>query len=82
MAQQVDHAGLDLGPREGRLDGLREALEAVDDGDEDVLDTPIAQVAEDLGPELRPLVGLEPQAQNVPRAVYCEPAWKTDPVAG
>jgi hypothetical protein len=56
----MDHAGLDLGPGKGSLDGLGEALETVHDGDENVLDPAVAEVAEDLGPELRPLVGLEP----------------------
>lgn len=69
MAQQVDDAGLDPGLRKGGLDGLRKAFQPVHDGDEDVLDAPIAQVAENLGPELRALIGLEPQAQNVPRAI-------------
>src|SRR6056297_4002288 len=40
-----------------------------DDGDQDVLDASVAQIIEDLGPELGTLVGLEPQAQNVPRPV-------------
>ena len=53
-------AGLNLGLGEGRLYGLREALEAVHDGDQDVLHPAIAQVVEDLGPELGALVGLKP----------------------
>jgi len=57
MAQEVDDTGLDPGLGERCLDGLRKALQPVDDGDEDVLDTPVAQVAENLGPELRALIG-------------------------
>ena len=47
-------AGLDLGLLglgEGRLDGLREALETVHDRDGDVLDAAVAQDVETLGPE-------------------------------
>ena len=59
----------DLGLWKGRLDGLREALEAVHDRDKDVLNAPVAQIVQHLCPELGTLVGLEPQAQNVARAV-------------
>jgi hypothetical protein len=65
----MPNAGLDLRAGKGRLDGLGEALEAVDHGDEDVLNTAVFEIIQDLGPELRPLIGLEPQAQNVPCAV-------------
>lgn len=41
MAQEMDDTGLDLGLGKGRFDGLRKALEAVYDGNEDVLDTPM-----------------------------------------
>ena len=52
MAQEVDDTGLDPGLGESRLNGLRKALQPVHDGDEDVLDASVAQVAENLGPEL------------------------------
>ncbi|BAK83640.1 hypothetical protein GLX_12280 [Komagataeibacter medellinensis NBRC 3288] len=60
---------LNAGSGEDRLNGLRKALQPVDYGDQDVLHTPIAQVAEDLGPEFGPFIRLEPQPQNVPCAV-------------
>jgi hypothetical protein len=50
----VHDAGLHPGLRERRLDRLREALEAVDAADEDVLDAAAAQVVEDGQPELAP----------------------------
>lgn len=65
----MDNTGLDLGSGEGRFDGLGEALETVHDGDQDVLNAAVAQIAQHLGPEFGPLIGLEPQAQNVPCAV-------------
>jgi hypothetical protein len=60
-----------LNPRLGKgcLDSLWEALQPVHDGDEDVLDAPVTQIAENLGPELCALIGLKPQTQNVPRAI-------------
>ena len=70
VAQQVHDAGLDLGPGDGRLDGLGKAFEAIYDRNQDVLDAPVAQVAEHLGPELCPLIGLKPEAENVARAVW------------
>ena len=63
MAQQMDDTGLNPRLGKGSLDGLREALQPIHDGDEDVLDAPVAQVAENLGPELCALIGLKPQAQ-------------------
>ena len=65
----MPNAGLDLGLWKGRLDGLREALEAVHDRDKDVLSAPVAQIVQHRCPDLGTLVGLEPQAQNVARAV-------------
>jgi len=65
----MPNAGLDLGPGKGRLDGLGEALEAVHDRDEDVLNTPVAQVVQHLGPESGAFIDLKPKARNVPCAV-------------
>lgn len=62
MAQEVDDASLNPRLGKGRVDSLREALQPVHDGDEDVLDATVAQVAENLDPELRALIGLEPQS--------------------
>src|SRR6056297_1912467 len=70
MAQQMDNACLDLCLGKGRLDGLWEALEAVNYGDEDVLNAPVAQIVQHLCPELGALIGLKPKAQNVPRTVW------------
>jgi len=63
MAHKVHNAGLHRGVGEGRVDGVREALEAVNNGDEDVLHTPVAQVVHDRQPEFCPFVGRDPQAQ-------------------
>jgi len=37
-------AGLDRGLGKSRVDGVREAFEAVHDGDQDVLNAPVSQV--------------------------------------
>jgi hypothetical protein len=59
MAQQMNNACLDLCLGKGRLDGLWEALEAVNYGDEDVLNAPVAQIVQHLCPELGALIGLK-----------------------
>ena len=56
---------LHCGVGEGRVDGVREALEAVNNGDEDVLYTPGLQVVHDRQPEFCPLVRRDPQAQDL-----------------
>ena len=65
----MNNASLDLGPGKGRLDGLGETLETVNDRDEDVLDAAVAQIVQHLGPELGTFIGLEPQPENVSRAI-------------
>jgi len=65
----MDDARLDLSFWKGRLNGLGQAFEAVDHGNEDVLDTAIAEIVLHLCPELGAFVGLKPQAQDVTRAV-------------
>ena len=51
--------------RESRVDRVREALEAVDNGDEDVFDAAIAQVVHHREPEFGPFISRDPQAQNL-----------------
>jgi len=46
--------------REGRLDGLWEALEAVHSREGDALDAAVAQGVETLGPDRRALIDLKP----------------------
>src|SRR5215210_7089407 len=68
-ADLVDDAGLHPGLREGRLDRLGEALEAVDAADQDVLDAAAAEVVEHGQPELRALGLLPPDPQHLALAV-------------
>ena len=65
----MDDAGLHPGLGEDGLDGVGEALEAVDAGDEDVVDAAALEVVEDGQPELGALGALEPQPQHVTLAV-------------
>jgi len=65
MAHQMHDAGLDGGIREGRIDRIREALEAVHDRDQDVFYAAIAQVVHHREPELSPFVIGNPKAQNL-----------------
>jgi len=55
---------------EGRLDVLWEALEAVHDRDGDVLDAAVVRGVETLGPDRCALIGLKPQAQDVPAPIW------------
>lgn len=58
-------ARLHRGVGEDALERLREALEAVDARDEDVLDAAVLELGNDLEPELRALGLLEPDAQDL-----------------
>ena len=69
-ADQVHHAGLDRRGRPCRRDGLREPGEPVAAHDEHILDAAVGQFSADPGPELRPLAGLDPDAQNVLDALH------------
>src|SRR3954465_12010771 len=69
VAQQVDDAGLYRGLREDSRDRLGEALQAVDDGDQHVLDAAVFQLVHDAQPELGALVLFEPQPQDFLAAV-------------
>jgi len=51
----MHNAGLDHRLREHGVDGIGEALQSVDDGNEDVGHTPVLELAHDAHPELRPL---------------------------
>ena len=66
-------AGLHPRVGEGRLDRLREALEAVDAADQDVLDAAAAQVVEHGQPELGALGLLPPDPQHLALAVAGDP---------
>src|SRR5436190_16381312 len=65
----MDDAGLHPRLREGRLDRLREALEAVDAADQDVLDAAAPEVVARRQPELRALGLLPPDPQDLALAV-------------
>jgi hypothetical protein len=66
----VHDAGLHRGLREDRLDRLGEALKAVHAADQDVSDAAVAQLCEDLHPELGALGLLEPHAEHVALTVH------------
>jgi len=65
MAHQMHDARLDSRVGKGRVDGVREALEAINDGDQDVFDAPVAQIVHHREPELGPLIIGDPQPQNL-----------------
>ncbi|CAM5602904.1 hypothetical protein ATER59S_05514 [Aquamicrobium terrae] len=69
MADQVHDAGLDDRLREDGTDGLGEALQPVDDGDQDVADTAVLQLVHDAQPEFGALRLLDPDAEYLLRAV-------------
>ena len=65
----MDNAGLDLGPWEDRGDRVGKALQAVNHGNENVLDAAVAQFVHDPEPELRALRLLDPEAEDILIAV-------------
>lgn len=69
VADQIHDADLHRRAREGRADGVGQALQVVDHGNQDVLAPSGLAFIEDLEPELRPLGLLDPQAQHVALAV-------------
>ena len=69
MAEQVDDAGLDRRLGKDGQDCLGEALQPVDDGEQHVLHAPVAELVHDPEPELRALVLLEPEPENLLGAV-------------
>src|SRR5215213_3122923 len=69
VAQQVNDAGLYRRLREHRGDRLREALEAVDDGDQHVFDAAVLDLVHDAQPEFGALVLFQPKPQDFLAAV-------------
>ena len=69
-ADEVHDAGLHRGGGKHRFDRLREAGETVDAADQDVSEAAVAQLVEDLHPELRALGVLKPQPEHLAGAVH------------
>ena len=65
----MDDAGLDDRVGEHRGDRLGEALEAVDDGQHDILRAAIAQLVHDAQPELCAFILLEPKTEHLLGAI-------------
>jgi hypothetical protein len=72
-ADEVHDARLHRGQREDRLDRLGEPLKAIHAADQDVFDATVAQLAEDLHPELGALGVLKPHAEHVAVPVDPDP---------
>jgi len=60
VPDEVDDAGLDLGPGEYGGDRVRKALQPIDNREENVLDPALAQLGHDPQPELGTLGLLDP----------------------
>lgn len=69
MPDQVNDARLHHRLREHRRDGLGEALEAVNDRDQDVVNASGLEFVHDPEPELSAFGLLDPQAQDLLAAV-------------
>jgi len=69
----MNDAGLNRRLGKDRFDRLREPLEPIDAADQDVSDAALFELGQDLHPELRALVGLEPQAENFAVSVEVDP---------
>jgi hypothetical protein len=57
-------AQLDAGFRIHRVDGVREAFQPVDTGDEDIVQTAVFEFCQHIQPELRALVFGQPHTQQ------------------
>jgi len=62
---QVCAAGLRDRPRKDRVDRLRKALEAIDPGDQNILDAPVFQLVHDAQPEFGAFRGFDPKTENI-----------------
>ena len=69
MADQVDDTGLNQGLGEGGVDRLGEALETIDDGEQDVLHVPVLDLIHDAQPELGAFGLLDPQTEDLLGAI-------------
>src|SRR5215207_8443311 len=69
MPDQMHDAGLDDRLREDGVDRFGESLQAIDNGDENVADAPVPEFVHDAQPELGAFGVLDPQAENILRAV-------------
>ena len=65
VADQMDDAGLHDGAREDGGDGVGEALQPIDHGEQEVLDAAVLEFVHDPQPELGALGLLDPQAQDM-----------------
>jgi hypothetical protein len=81
VADQVDDTGLHDGPGEDCGDGVGEALEPVDHGEQDVVDTAVLELVHDPQPELGALALLDPQAEDVLMALAIERQGQVDGLA-
>lgn len=78
MAHKVHDAGLHSLIGESCVDGVRDALEAVYNGDQDIFYTSVAQVVHDRQPELGTPVSRDPQARNLAFALRSDPQGHVD----
>src|SRR4051812_12818684 len=69
MPDQMHDAGLDDRLRKDGVDRFGESLQAIDNGDENVADAPVPEFVHDSQPELGAFGVLDPQAENILRAV-------------
>ena len=69
LAQQVDDTGLHRRLWKDGGDRVGEALEAIDDGDQHILDAAVFQLVHDAQPEFGAFVLLEPQPEDFLGAV-------------
>jgi len=69
VAQQMHDAGLHRRLRKDGGNRIGKPFEAVDDGDQDIIDTTVLQLVHDAQPEFGTLILLEPEAEDFLGAV-------------
>src|SRR3989339_1474199 len=66
----MDNTELNLGLRENRLNGFWKTLEAIDAGNENILDATVSQLSHDLQPKLGALVFGNPHPKDLLDAIH------------
>jgi hypothetical protein len=64
VADQVYNAGLHHGPGKHRIDRLRKSPETINNGNQDIGDTPVPELVHDTHPELGSLGLFDPNTED------------------
>ena len=69
MPDEMNNAGLNKRLWECSVDGLRKALQTINDGDQNILDTSVLQFVHHPQPEFGSFACLDPNTKNIFRSI-------------